>query len=122
MVAIVDPVARGYRFIVPASARNALSRFGLNLAYPKHLVNSLFQGPMGILRLEGHDHLAPEIHSFIHFLYQGTVDERVRALPQTVMSPLLRAEARGHSHHSCDPEGVGETTGCNEPRPGTLPL
>ncbi|MHC4512990.1 MAG: alpha/beta fold hydrolase [Planctomycetota bacterium] len=47
MVAIVDPVARGYRFIVPKSARDALTRFGLNLAYPKHLVNSLFQGKMG---------------------------------------------------------------------------
>ncbi len=44
MIGIVDPVARVYRFITPEFLRTGIRKFGTNLAYPKHLLNSLLQG------------------------------------------------------------------------------
>jgi ABC-type transporter lipoprotein component MlaA len=40
---VVGPFAAGYRFAVPTPARNCLSRFGNNIAYPKRLFSNLLQ-------------------------------------------------------------------------------
>lgn len=44
IVGIVQPLARAYTFIMPEFLRTRISNFGMNLAYPKHLINNLFQG------------------------------------------------------------------------------
>lgn len=44
IVGIIDPLARVYTFIVPEFLRTGIDNFATNLAYPKHLVNNLFQG------------------------------------------------------------------------------
>ncbi|MBI4881823.1 MAG: VacJ family lipoprotein [Planctomycetes bacterium] len=43
-VALVDPLYRGYRWVLPEAVRNSIGRLGRNLAYPKRLVNNLLQG------------------------------------------------------------------------------
>jgi phospholipid-binding lipoprotein MlaA len=40
---ILDPVARGYRYVVPTPARIGVNNFFLNLLYPIRLVNNLLQ-------------------------------------------------------------------------------
>ncbi len=43
IVWILEPVAKGYRFIVPEAARRGISRFFTNLLYPVRVVNNLLQ-------------------------------------------------------------------------------
>ncbi len=43
---VYDPVARGYRYIVPKGGRESISNFFDNLLYPVRLVNNLLQGKM----------------------------------------------------------------------------
>ena len=44
--AILKPIAKGYRFIVPSFFRTAISNFFDNLAQPVHFVNALLQGQL----------------------------------------------------------------------------
>ncbi len=46
VIGFIDPIAQGYRVVVPAPVRNALSRFGHNLAYTKRLITNLLQGKL----------------------------------------------------------------------------
>lgn len=41
---LLYPISKGYAFILPKCVRDALGRFGKNLAYPVRLVNTLLQG------------------------------------------------------------------------------
>ena len=46
-VYVLDPVARGWRFVVPEGGRKALGRFFDNLLYPLRLANNLLQAKVG---------------------------------------------------------------------------
>ncbi|MFH0944846.1 MAG: MlaA family lipoprotein [Planctomycetota bacterium] len=46
MLGVFDPLSKVYRILIPGPARDALSRFAENLAFPKRLVNNLFQGKL----------------------------------------------------------------------------
>jgi len=46
MLGFYDPLSRVYRWILPGPARAALGRLAQNLAFPKRLVNNLFQGKL----------------------------------------------------------------------------
>lgn len=41
---LIKPLAHGFRFIFPRPVRKSFSKFEYNLAYPLHLLNTLFQG------------------------------------------------------------------------------
>ncbi|MBI4880822.1 MAG: VacJ family lipoprotein [Planctomycetes bacterium] len=47
VIGFIDPIAQGYRVVVPEPVRDALSRFGHNLAYTKRLIANLLQGNLG---------------------------------------------------------------------------
>ena len=40
---VLDPVARGYRYVMPEPARRGVNNFFMNLLYPIRLVNNLLQ-------------------------------------------------------------------------------
>ncbi len=40
---MLDPVARGYRFVIPEGARRSVNKFFHNLLYPVRVVNNMFQ-------------------------------------------------------------------------------
>ena len=44
---VIMPASRGYRFVVPAPARNSIKNFGYNLGYPGRAINQLLQGRVG---------------------------------------------------------------------------
>jgi len=44
LVALVQPVAKGYRAVVPPPARNSINNFRRNLTYPGRLINDGLQG------------------------------------------------------------------------------
>jgi ABC-type transporter lipoprotein component MlaA len=44
---IISPLGKGWRFILPAGVRDAIERFGTNLAFPVRGLNNLVQGEGG---------------------------------------------------------------------------
>ncbi len=44
LLGVVEPISRGYRVIVPEPVRQAVTRFGKNLLYPRRVLANLFQG------------------------------------------------------------------------------
>jgi ABC-type transporter lipoprotein component MlaA len=44
ILGIVDPLAKGYRFLLPKPVRDSVTRFGTNILYPRHLLANLLQG------------------------------------------------------------------------------
>ena len=46
ILGVADPLAKGYRFLIPKPLRESLTRFGTNILYPRHLLANLFQGKL----------------------------------------------------------------------------
>ena len=46
ILGVADPLAKGYRFLIPKPVRDSLTRFGTNILYPRHLLANLFQGKL----------------------------------------------------------------------------
>ncbi len=44
ILGVADPLAKGYRFLIPKPVRDSLTRFGTNILYPRHLLANLLQG------------------------------------------------------------------------------
>jgi ABC-type transporter lipoprotein component MlaA len=44
ILGVVDPFAKGYRFLLPKPVRDSVTRFGTNILYPRHLLANLLQG------------------------------------------------------------------------------
>jgi ABC-type transporter lipoprotein component MlaA len=44
ILGVVDPLAKGYRFLLPKPVRDSVTRFGTNILYPRHLAANLLQG------------------------------------------------------------------------------
>jgi ABC-type transporter lipoprotein component MlaA/dienelactone hydrolase len=46
ILGIADPLAEGYRFLLPKPVRDSVTRFGTNILYPRHLLANLLQGKL----------------------------------------------------------------------------
>jgi ABC-type transporter lipoprotein component MlaA len=46
ILGVADPLAKGYRFLIPKLVRESLTRFGTNILYPRHLLANLLQGKL----------------------------------------------------------------------------
>ena len=46
ILGVADPLAKGYRFLIPKPVRESLTRFGTNILYPRHLLANLLQGKL----------------------------------------------------------------------------
>jgi ABC-type transporter lipoprotein component MlaA len=46
ILGVADPLAKGYRILVPKVVRDAVTRFGTNILYPRHLLANLLQGKL----------------------------------------------------------------------------
>ena len=44
LIGVVQPTGKAYRFIVVKPVRNGIKNFGINITYPKRLINNLLQG------------------------------------------------------------------------------
>ena len=92
ILGVADPLAKGYRFLIPKPVRDSLTRFGTNILYLRHLLANLLQGK-----------LAGAGNETLRFVLDTTVDCSASSIPP----PNGALSHRGRTLAKCSPPGVG---------------